>query len=313
MSERRLTVLGSSSQFPTTKRNHNGHFLRWDREGLLFDPGEGTQRQFRHFRIAASGISRILISHFHGDHCLGLPGVIQRLNADGVAGPIPIYYPASGQEFLDRLRYASSFYETTQIVECPIDDSGIVFETKDLIVRAFKLDHSIDCYGYRIEEKEQRQFDKDKLDALGLNGPLVGELKRNGHIEIDETKISIEDVSYVRPGQRFAMVTDTAFCDAAIETAANADVLLAEATYLESEDRKATVKHMTVYETATIAREANVRNLLLTHFSERYQDLKEFISAATSVCPSDVKIVNDGHSYVLQRDGSVKETLVEEA
>src|SRR5688572_21583419 len=104
MPQRELTILGSSAMTPTRERNHNGYLLRWDREQILFDPGEGTQRQLLLAGTSASKISRVCITHFHGDHSLGLPGLIQRINLDQNKGPVDIYYPAAGQVYYDNLR-----------------------------------------------------------------------------------------------------------------------------------------------------------------------------------------------------------------
>src|ERR1041384_1926766 len=103
MSHRRFYALGTASQVPTRHRNHNGYLLRWDDEGFLFDPGEGTQRQMAFAGAAASDITRICVTHFHGDHCLGVPGIVQRLNLDRVPHTVTAHYPASGTEFFARL------------------------------------------------------------------------------------------------------------------------------------------------------------------------------------------------------------------
>ncbi|MEP7126150.1 MAG: MBL fold metallo-hydrolase, partial [Byssovorax sp.] len=110
MSSREVIILGTASQVPTRARNHHGAFLRWDELGILIDPGEGTQRQMTHVGLAASQITHIFVTHFHGDHCLGLASVIQRISLDRVAHPIEIFYPASGQHFFERLRYASIYH-----------------------------------------------------------------------------------------------------------------------------------------------------------------------------------------------------------
>src|ERR1700688_1223054 len=102
VSDRELVVLGTASQAPTRRRNHNGYFLRWDGEGLVFDPGEGTQRQMLFAGITASQITRICITHFHGDHCLGLPGVLQRISLDQVPHAVDVCYPAESQEVFGR-------------------------------------------------------------------------------------------------------------------------------------------------------------------------------------------------------------------
>src|ERR671928_808399 len=107
MPARELVVLGTASQAPTRYRNHNGYLLRWDDAGILFDPGEGTQRQLLLAGVTASAVDRICITHFHGDHCLGLPGVLQRLSLDQAVGPVSVYFPAGGQVYFDRLHHAA--------------------------------------------------------------------------------------------------------------------------------------------------------------------------------------------------------------
>src|SRR5436190_6652109 len=120
MSARQVVFLGTASQVPTRSRNHNALLLLWDDLGILFDPGEGTQRQMTLAGLSASQITHIAITHFHGDHCLGLAGIIQRLSLDGVAHPVEVIYPASGQVYFERLRRASSFYEVAQLVPRPV-------------------------------------------------------------------------------------------------------------------------------------------------------------------------------------------------
>src|SRR2546428_341083 len=120
MSSRIVTFLGTASQVPTRTRNHNALFLQWDDLGILFDPGEGTQRQMTLAGLSATQITHICVTHFHGDHCLGLAGVIQRLSLDRVGHPVEVVYPASGQVFFERLRHASSFYEVATLVPRPV-------------------------------------------------------------------------------------------------------------------------------------------------------------------------------------------------
>lgn len=124
MSVRELVVLGTASQVPTRHRNHNGYLLRWDSEGILFDPGEGTQRQMVRAGVSAHDLNRICVTHFHGDHSLGLAGVIQRINLDRVPHPVTAHYPASGQRFFERLRYSTAYYESVGVTEAPVTADG---------------------------------------------------------------------------------------------------------------------------------------------------------------------------------------------
>jgi ribonuclease BN (tRNA processing enzyme) len=126
VSDRELVVLGTASQAPTRSRNHNGYLLRWDGEGLLFDPGEGTQRQMIFAGVTASQITRICITHFHGDHCLGLPGVLQRMSLDRVPHVVDACYPAQNQEVFTRLRHAALFHDVVNLRERPVTGGGTV-------------------------------------------------------------------------------------------------------------------------------------------------------------------------------------------
>ena len=130
MSSRALVALGTASQVPTRHRNHNGYFIRWDEVGILVDPGEGTQRQMILAGVRASRIHHICITHFHGDHCLGLAGVIQRISLDGVAHEVHVHYPASGEAYFQRLRRAGIFQDRSRLVPCPFDAPGILLEGK---------------------------------------------------------------------------------------------------------------------------------------------------------------------------------------
>ena len=132
MSPRELVIFGTASQAPTRSRSHNGYLLRWDGEGLLFDPGEGTQRQMLFAGVTASQVTRICITHFHGDHCLGLPGVLQRMSLDRVRHVVEACYPADSREVFARLRHAALFRDVVSLRERPVDggrdgdrDSGV--------------------------------------------------------------------------------------------------------------------------------------------------------------------------------------------
>ncbi|MBO0867595.1 MAG: ribonuclease Z [Micromonosporaceae bacterium] len=274
---RELIVLGTASQAPTRDRNHNGYFLRWDGEGILFDPGEGTQRQMLHAGLAATDITRICISHFHGDHCLGLPGVVQRRSLDRVPHPVPAHFPASGAEYFARLRYASSFYETAQLDEAPVAADGVVASGDFGTLVARRLDHAVEAYGYQLVEPDGRRMLPDRLAAAGIAGPEIGVLQREGELR----GVRLAEVSEPRPGQRFAFVMDTRECEAAYALAQRADILVIEATFLAAEaELAAEYGHLTAEQAGRIAATAGVRTLVLTHFSQRYPDVSVFAAEA---------------------------------
>jgi ribonuclease Z len=287
MSVRDLTILGSSSQQPTRKRNHGAYLFRWNDEGLLFDPGEGTQRQFIFANIAPTCVTRIFVSHFHGDHCLGLGSMLMRLNLDKVVHPVHCYYPASGKKYFDRLRYGTIYHETIQVVEHPVSKPGLVEEDGGFRIEAAFLDHGVDNIGWRITEPDRRKFDAQKLKERGVLGPMVRELEEKGKLSIGERIVHLDDVSWVRHGDVIAIVSDTRPCLSAIEIAKGAKILLCESTYLE-EHRDLAEKHyhLTAKQAATIAKEAGVEKLILTHFSARYLSSRDFENEAREVFPN---------------------------
>lgn len=294
MSQRELVVLGTASQVPTRDRNHNGYVLRWPDEVILFDPGEGTQRQMLRAGIAAGDLTRICVTHFHGDHCLGLPGVVQRLSLDRVAHPVTAHFPAGGREYFARLRHASSFHETAELREEPIFEDGQGIATAAGTLHVHRLRHPVESYGYRLVEPDGRRMLPERLAAYGISGPAVGELRRAGHLDLDGRRVPLAAVSEPRPGQRFAFVMDTALCDGVYALADGADLLVIEATFL-SEDAAlaADYGHLTAAQAARVAAECGVRRLVLTHFSQRYQDPARFVAEAREHFTGDLVVAED--------------------
>ncbi|MFZ3497560.1 ribonuclease Z [Streptomyces sp. 5.8] len=273
MSVRELVVLGTASQVPTRHRNHNGYLLRWDGEGILFDPGEGTQRQMLRAGVAAHDINRICVTHFHGDHSLGLAGVIQRINLDRVPHPVTAHYPASGQKFFDRLRYATAYRETVQLAEEPVAEDGILARGDAYTLDAVRLSHPVESFGYRVTEPDGRRIRPELLAFHGIKGPDVGRIQREGSLG----GVTLDEVSEARAGQRFAFVMDTRLCEGVEVLAAGCDMLVIESTFLDADVQLATDHgHLTAGQAARVARDGGVRHLVLTHFSQRYGDPSEF-------------------------------------
>ncbi|WP_369246501.1 ribonuclease Z [Streptomyces sp. R41] len=273
MSVRELVVLGTASQVPTRHRNHNGYLLRWDGEGLLFDPGEGTQRQMLRAGVAAHDLHRICVTHFHGDHSLGLAGVIQRINLDRVPHEVTAHYPRSGQRFFDRLRYATAYRETVALTEAPIEVDGVLATTPSYTLEARRLSHPVESFGYRLVEPDGRRILPERLAERGIRGPDVGRLQREGSLH----GVSLDDVSEVRRGQRFAFVMDTRMCEGVYALAEGCDLLVIESTFLDEDEQLAVDHgHLTAGQAGRVAVEAGVRHLVLTHFSQRYSEPDEF-------------------------------------
>ncbi len=297
---REIVVLGSASQAPTRTRNHNGYFLRWDDEGVLFDPGEGTQRQMLFAGVAASSVTRICITHFHGDHCLGLPGVLQRLSLDRVARPVPVAFPASGDVYIDRLRHASSFYDRLDLRLQPVhaglsDEEPVTVEDVGRwTLRAAALRHSVETVGWRMEEHNGRTMLPERLAEAGVAGPDVGRLQLEGAITVEGRRVTLDEMSVERRGQVVAFVMDTGWCDGALALAEGADLLVCEATFASAEaDLAAAYGHLTAAEAGRLAAEAGARRLLLTHFSQRYPDVGPLVDEAASSFSGEVVAAAD--------------------
>jgi ribonuclease Z len=271
MPNRELVVLGTASQAPTRTRNHNGYLLRWDGAGLLFDPGEGTQRQMLLAGVTASQVTAICITHFHGDHCLGLPGVIARMSLDQVSHAVDACFPAQNADVFRRLRHASLFRDTAPLRERPVAAEGVITESPAFTLEARRLSHGVPAVGYRLAEPDGRRMLPARLAAAGITGPDVGRLQRDGRVQAGGRVITLAEMSEPRPGQRAAFIMDTRLCDGAFALAQDADLLICESTFADAEAGLAReYGHLTARQAGRIAAEARARLLVLTHFSQRY-------------------------------------------
>jgi len=270
-----MIVLGTASQLPTRDRAHNSHALRWDDQLILFDPGEGTQRQCTLAGVSIARATAVCITHFHGDHCLGLPGVIQRRAFDNRAStgrirPLPVYFPGDGRDHFERLRAATIFHDTSAVVPMPIGSAGVV---GGFTLRVAELDHRCTTYGYRLQEPDGLRVLPERLAEVGVAGPDVGRLLEQGRLDTPAGTVVRDDVTETRPGQSVAFVMDTMLCDGALELAEGVDLLVCESTYLhEHVDLAREYRHLTARQAGELAHDAGARRLLLTHFSARYPD-----------------------------------------
>ncbi|MBV2363153.1 ribonuclease Z [Streptomonospora nanhaiensis] len=286
MSLRELLVLGTAGAVPTPRRNHNGYVLRFDTHGIVFDPGEGTQRQMRLAGLSAHALTRICLTHFHGDHCLGVPGLIQRIARDQVPHPVRVAFPAEGARYFHRLRHATPYTGRPTVIAQPLAGEHPRLEGEhDLTITARPLRHSVPCYGYRVAEPDGWTMLPERLAHHGVTGPDVGRLKAQGHLDTPRGRVELADCARPRRGQAVAFVMDTAPCPQAVDLARGADLLVIESTYLETEAELARAYgHLTAAQAGRIAAQAGVRSLVLTHISERYEaaDDARFLAEAAA-------------------------------
>jgi ribonuclease Z len=256
--------------------------------------------------VRASEITRICITHFHGDHCLGLPGVLQRLSLDRVAHDITCHYPAEGQEYFSRLRHAAYFHDLATVKEGPVAagqaEAGpvlagpVLAETAGWRLTAWPLSHRVPALGYQLAEPDGRRMRPDRLAALGISGPDVGRLAAGGGLNSGGRWVSLDEVSEPRPGQRFAFIMDTRLCESVFALAEGADLIVCEATFLDADAELAPAYgHLTARQAGQIAAESGVRTLVLSHFSQRYahQDQRRFADEAGAVFGGEIVVATD--------------------
>lgn len=288
MSARQLTILGTASQAPTRYRAHNGYVLRWDDQLILFDPGEGAQRQCLLAGVAVARLTAVCITHFHGDHCLGLPGIIQRRALDARSSaeglpPLPIFHPAVDTGYLERMRRSSIFHDTSRVVPRPVERSGPVGHLGSFELRAEPLEHRVTTFGYRLSEPDGASIEAERLADRGIAGPDIGRLRDRGWLDTPSGRVELADFSHPRRGQSMAFIMDTAPCAGARSLADGADLAVCEATYLdEHRDLAARYRHLTAAQAGRMAAEAGVRRLVLSHFSARYPEPGVFAAEASA-------------------------------
>ena len=292
MSVDKLTILGTASHLPTRNRAHNGYVVDIGGVRLLFDPGEGTQRQLTITGVSVTSIDGVCLTHFHGDHCLGLPGVIQRRSVDNhqnnVDHELPVVFPKEGFDYFNRLRYATIYTDSAHVVPVPTTD-GDATNIGSCSVVAKLLNHSCTTLGYRVTAPDSFNFDVERLEHAGIAGQDRAELKATGKLSTPNGEVQLEDFGSVRPGKVVAFIMDTAPCDNAVELARDADLVICESTYAETESELASqYLHMTAKQAAEVAQTADAKKLVLTHYSARYDDEQALATEAKEVFSNSI-------------------------
>jgi ribonuclease Z len=271
-----ITFLGTSSGVPTKARNVSAVALKLPQraEVWLFDCGEATQHRLQHTELRISQLSRIFITHLHGDHVYGLMGLLATCGMAGHAQPITIYGPAGLEEYVNTSARLSRLRLGEQISVRTVAP-GLLFEDEEFAVSCQPLRHRVQAFGYRVTEKDRAgRFNVERAAELGIPpGPVYGRLKRGETVVLaDGRTIHGADLcAPPEPGRAVAYCTDTTYCDNSVALARGADVLIHEATFVsEDEDLARQSMHSTARDAARVAAEARVRRLVLTHVSPRY-------------------------------------------
>ncbi|WP_336343082.1 ribonuclease Z [Halalkalicoccus ordinarius] len=269
----RVTFLGTSGAVPTAGRNPSAIHLKREGEEFLFDCGEGTQRQMMRFSTGFS-ISRIFLTHLHGDHVLGLPGLLQTLDFNDRVEPLTIHTPRGTAGNVRRLITALDTAPGFPLEIEEVRAGEVVHEGEAYEVRTFSTDHRTHSVGYALVESERKgRFDRERAEELGVPvGPAFGRLHAGESVELEDRVVEPEEVvGPPRPGRRVVYTGDTRPTDATLEAAAGADLLIHDATFGDDwAERARETGHSTAREAGELASEAGVERLALTHVSSRY-------------------------------------------
>lgn len=301
----KLDILGSSSALPAFGRHHTSQVLSVNNHKYLIDCGEGTQMQLSKYNISPAKIKYVFISHLHGDHFLGLFGLISSMNLLGRQKSLTIFGPVGLKEIISVqlkysgtfLRFRIDFHELPQSTE-----SKLILENEQLTVHTLPLSHRIDCNGFIFRERQKlRRIDKEKLPDT-LSKWQIRNLKKGENIKSPDGNIILnEDITLPPKHSRsFAYCSDTKYLPEMIPHLSNCDLLYHEATFLEEHTERAEVTfHTTTKQAATLAKEANVKHLIIGHYSARYRTTEQFLEEAQSIFPN-TSLAIEGKAYEVE-------------
>lgn len=299
-------TLGTSSAVPTTNRDLACHFLNFQGEKIVFDCGEGAQKSLMRHQLGILGIDRIFISHWHADHFSGLLGLVQTLGMEGRERPLYIYGPPRTEEFTQRLLELGYFNRRYDIYVEELEPGEYV-DGEDYRIKAIETDHDVPSLGYVFEEDAKAKASRTKMDELELEpSPKIGQLKDGKTVEIDGREIKSEDIIETVPGRKIVYTGDTDHSQKVIDAADGADLLVHDATFLHELKEQGRDSHASAKEAAMVAKEADVDQLILTHFSRRYDmGTDELVEEAQEIF-EPVVAAADGNEYTVKakRPGS---------
>jgi len=287
----KLTFLGTSDAIPTAKRNHTAILLTYDGENILMDCGEGTQRQFRKAKLNPNKVTRILISHWHGDHVLGIPGLLQSMSLSGYNKKLYIYGPKGTKKFMNEV-LKTFVYQGKFKIEVK-EVSGKFLETKDFYLEARAMTHGPPTNAYFFVKKGKIRINKNKLKKTGLPyGPLLKKLKEGKNITFKGKKYLAKNLIYRMDDIKISFVLDTMFNNNIVSFVKDSEILVSEATFSKELEKLAKKhKHLTSEQAANIAKKANIKKLILTHISQRYEkNMKKILDEAKKIFKNSILV-----------------------
>ncbi len=289
----KITFLGTSDSIPSAERNPTSILLTYLGENILLDCGEGTQRQIRKAKINPCKITRVLITHWHGDHVLGLPGLLQTMALSGYNKTLVIYGPKGTKQFMKNLLKTFVFKRRGKIEVEEVE--GKFFETDDFYIEAKKMTHGVPCNAYVFVKKGKLRIDRVKLKKSKLpSGPLLKKLKEGKNIIYKGKKYLAKNLTFQEGGKKISFVFDTSVNKSIVPFVKNSDLLISESTFNSELEEKAKMhNHLTAKQAAEIAKKSKSKKLILTHISQRYgKEPKKILDDAKKVFKNSI-IVKD--------------------
>ena len=291
-----VTFLGTGASWPTAERGLAAIALKRGGEILLWDCGEGTQRQIQKSGLSYQQVSQVWLTHYHGDHCYGVPGLLKTMALNERTQPLWLYGPRGLPRVVEAWRALRGWPKEFPIHVTEVKPGDVV-EKDGYKVQVYQGDHGIDNLAFALQEPDRPGFfDKPKALALGIpEGPLFGKLQKGQAVTTKDGRTFTPDqvLGPARPGRRVVYSGDTQPCLGVLEAAVGADLFICEATYLQDAvDKARENRHMTAQEAAGIAAKSKARKLVLTHISPRYRDAKAILGEAQAVFP-DVQVADD--------------------
>lgn len=285
-----VTILGNNSALPAYDRHPTSQVVTLDQFQFLVDCGEGTQMQLARYKIRRSRINHIFISHMHGDHYFGLPGLITSMGLLGRETDLHLYAPAPMKPIIDLMFQAADTRFGYTLHFHPIENEGILVEEDKFSVECFRVFHRIECWGFIFREKKKpRKINKETIGSYQLPGRDFERLKMGENIALENGEVVLNEKVTVanNPPKSYAYCADTMYNVSVAEKVKDVSLLYHETTYLKSlEDRAVQRYHSTTAQAADIAIKANAANLLIGHFSSKYEELEEFLQEAREIFPA---------------------------
>ncbi len=276
----KIIFLGTSGSTPTKERSMPSVAIEKEGEIYLFDCGEGAQMQAMKYGVNISKIKAIFITHTHGDHIIGLAGLVRTMALNKNQKELRIFVPMhEEQKILSLLTFDKALLDYPIIIEGI--KSGIVYKGDDFEVSAFKLNHRVPTFGYVFKERDKTRFIKEKCHKLGIKGTMFSVLMKNGSIKVKGRTVKLKEVTYMVKGRKIVYATDTRPTKSTENAAKDADILIHETSYSFQLKKLAKERyHCTAKEAAMIAKKAKCKKLILFHPSARYRDTAILVKEA---------------------------------